>query len=72
MALNTQRTPDSVPVDENQVNTDVEVLVNAAKKKDEMPFIEILVNRSQPHVARVIDAYSRRHKSLSKVIKKTL
>ncbi|KAF6753329.1 hypothetical protein DFP72DRAFT_902759 [Ephemerocybe angulata] len=71
MALNTQRAPDSVPVDHTQVATDVEVLVNAVKKKDEMPFIEIFVNRSHPHLAAVITAYGLRHKSLSKIVKKT-
>ena len=45
---------------------------NAAKKKEEMPFIEIFVNRSHPHLAGVITAYGQRHKSLSKVIKRTL
>jgi len=72
MALNCQRPADSIPVDPTQVSTDVEVLVTAAKKKDEMPFIEIFVNRSHPHLAAVITQYSQRHKSLSKVIKKAL
>ncbi|TEB16534.1 Annexin, partial [Coprinellus micaceus] len=71
MALNTQRTPDSVPVDPNQVNADVDALGVAAKKKEEMPFIEIFVNRSQPHLAAVITTFGQRNKSLSKVIKRT-
>ncbi|KAF8971864.1 hypothetical protein BDZ97DRAFT_2025750 [Flammula alnicola] len=73
MALNTQKPVDSpyVGVDHTRVNADVETLHNAAKKRDEIPFFEILINRSDAHLAAVISAYSTRYKSLSKIIKKT-
>ncbi|TFK21260.1 Annexin [Coprinopsis marcescibilis] len=71
MALNTQRTPDTVPVDMAQVTADVERLIKAGKNKEEIHFIEIFVNRSQPHLATVITQYGQKHKSLSKVIKKS-
>ncbi|EAU92494.2 annexin A4 [Coprinopsis cinerea okayama7 len=70
MALNTQRTPDNVPIDHGQVSADVDRLITAGKNKDEMTFIEIFVNRSRPHLAAVITAYGQKHKSLSKVVKK--
>lgn len=71
MALNTQRAPDNIPVDSTQVNIDVAKLYQAVKTKEELPFIEIFVNRSHPHLASVITAYSKTHKkSLSKVVKK--
>lgn len=72
MALNMQRTPDSVPVDQKEVQKDVDNLKRAAAVAEEMPFIEVFINRSQPHLAQVISLYSQKHKSLSKVIKKTL
>lgn len=73
MALNTQRAPDNIPVDSTQVNIDVAKLYQAVKTKEELPFIEIFVNRSHPHLASVITAYSKTHKkSLSKVVKKQL
>ena len=53
-------------------DADVEALGVAAKKKEEMPFIEIFVNRSQPHLAAVITTFGQRNKSLSKVIKRSL
>jgi len=34
-----------------------------------MVFCDVLINRSQPHITAVIDAYKRKYKSLSKVIK---
>lgn len=71
MALNCQRAPDSVPVNQAQVILDVDRLVKAGKAKHEMPFIEIFVNSSRPHLASVITVYGQKHKSLSKVVKKT-
>jgi len=73
MALNTQKPVDSpyTPILADAVNADVEILHNASKKKDEIAFCEVLINRSDSHLATVIEGYSRRYKSLSKVIKKT-
>ncbi|KJA28323.1 hypothetical protein HYPSUDRAFT_33665 [Hypholoma sublateritium FD-334 SS-4] len=73
MALNTQK-PTSGPydiVDHSSVNADVETLHTASKKKEEIKFFEILINRSDQHLAAVITAFGQRYKSLSKVIKKT-
>ena len=36
MALNAQRPPDYLPVDDNQVAVDIENLYRASKKKDEV------------------------------------
>jgi len=71
MALNLQRAPDSMVVDRTQVSIDVDRLIDAAKGKEAGPFIEIFVLRNRPHLAAVITAYGQRHKSLSKVVKKT-
>jgi len=71
MALNGQRPPDHLPVDHAQVAADIETLHHASKKKEEVPFFEILINRSNPHIAAVVTGFSMQYKSLSKVIKKT-
>ncbi|KAF8174952.1 hypothetical protein BJ912DRAFT_989350 [Pholiota molesta] len=73
MALNTQKPMDSpyMQIDHTRVAADVEELHRASKKKEEPPFFEILINRSDQHIAAVITAFSLRYKSLSKVIKKT-
>lgn len=71
MALNAQRPPDTLPVDPKQVAVDVETLHSAAKKREEIPFCEVLINRSQPHLAAVISSFGYQYKSLSKVIKKS-
>ncbi|KAF9528103.1 hypothetical protein CPB83DRAFT_356481 [Crepidotus variabilis] len=73
MALNAQKPTDypGVMPDQTKVAQDVEILATAAKKRDEGPFFEVLVNRSDGHLASVITAYATRYKSLSKIIKKT-
>ncbi|PPQ81358.1 hypothetical protein CVT24_001147, partial [Panaeolus cyanescens] len=73
MALNTQKPLDDPygQVDQRKVLEDVETLATAAKKKDEIAFAEVLINRSDTHIRAVITMYSQRYKSLSKVIKKT-
>lgn len=71
MALNGQRPPDHLPVDRTEVEADIETLHHASKKKEEIPFFEILINRSNPHIAAVVTGFSMRYKSLSTVIKKT-
>ncbi|KAF8167211.1 hypothetical protein B0H34DRAFT_680827 [Crassisporium funariophilum] len=71
MALNAQRPPDHLPVDHAQVTADIEKLYTGSKKKDELAFCEVLINRSNPHIAAVITGFGQRYKSLSKVIKKT-
>ncbi|KJA28322.1 hypothetical protein HYPSUDRAFT_51172 [Hypholoma sublateritium FD-334 SS-4] len=73
MALNGQK-PENEPYNAtnySHVNSDVEELNAASKKKDDIPFFEILINRSDQHLAAVIAAFGARYKSLSKVIKKT-
>ncbi|EAU92495.2 hypothetical protein CC1G_00714 [Coprinopsis cinerea okayama7 len=71
MALSLQRAPDDLPVDRNQVMSDVETLAKAAKDKDDIPFIEVIVNRSRPHLAAVIETFAQTQlKSLSKAVKK--
>jgi len=70
MALKSQRPPDSAPVDRKQVSADVDKLVKAGKDKEEMPFIEVFVRSSRPHLAAVITACAQKNRSLSKVIKK--
>ncbi|EAU92492.1 hypothetical protein CC1G_00711 [Coprinopsis cinerea okayama7 len=71
MALNCQRTPDNVPVDQTQVLADVETLANACKKRQDLPFFEIFINRSRPHLTAVITAYDQSQpKTLSKAVKR--
>ena len=69
MALNAQRPPDHIPVDYSKVGVDIETLYQASKKKEEVcyftiviiivihvfqvPFFEILINRSNPYIAAV-------------------
>ena len=70
MALNTQRPPEDLPVDETQVGVDIENLYRSSKKNEEVcrtcvmnflrfhvclqsPFFEVLINRSNPHIAAV-------------------
>ncbi|KAF5373475.1 hypothetical protein D9615_009466 [Tricholomella constricta] len=72
MALTANRPPDSMPVSQEAVTRDVEALYKAGQGKigtDEMVFCDVLINRSQPHLAAVIEAYGRKYKSLTKVIK---
>ncbi|KAF8799887.1 Annexin [Phlegmacium glaucopus] len=71
MALNGQRPADHLPVDHAQVAADIETLHHASKKREEVPFFEVLINRSNPHIAAVVTGFATRYKSLSKVIKKT-
>jgi len=71
MALNGQRPLDHLPVNYTEVEADIETLHHASKKKEEVPFFEILINRSNPHIAAVVTGFSHRYKNLSKVIKKT-
>ncbi|KAF9565818.1 Annexin [Agrocybe pediades] len=79
MALHAQKPADSpsysyatgIGMDKEKVNSDVEALHHASKKKDEMVFCEILVNRSDAHLGAVAQAFELKYKSLSKVIKKT-
>ncbi|KDR85911.1 hypothetical protein GALMADRAFT_235066 [Galerina marginata CBS 339.88] len=73
MALNTQKPVDSpyAPIDQEKVVADIETLHNASKKRDEIAFCEVLINRSDSHLGAVITGYSTRYKSLSKIIKKT-
>ncbi|KAF9478913.1 Annexin [Pholiota conissans] len=73
MALNTQKPVDSPynPIDHARVAADVEELHKASKKKEEQPFFEILINRSDQHISAVIALFGTQYKSLSKVIKKT-
>jgi len=71
MALNGQRPLDHLPVDHNQVAADIKALHHASKKKEEVPFFEILINRSNPHIAAVVTGFATQYKSLSGVIKKT-
>ena len=55
MALHAQKPidfPNTMP-DHGKVAQDVETLATAAKKKDELPFFEVLVNRSDRHLAAV-------------------
>jgi len=70
MALNAQRPADNQYVDPAAVQADVATLKKAADKKDESGFVEVLVNRSTPHLQAVITSYGTSYKSLSKVIKK--
>jgi annexin A7/11 len=55
MALNTQKPVDSpyMQIDHTRVAADVEELHRASKKKEEPPFFEILINRSDQHIAAV-------------------
>jgi len=72
MALHAQK-PIDLPhtvADPTKVAEDIETLNTAAKKKNELPFFEILINRSDRHLAAVIQGFGQRYKSLSKVIKK--
>ncbi|PPR03114.1 hypothetical protein CVT24_012417 [Panaeolus cyanescens] len=58
-------------VDDKQVAKDVKDLYEAAKKKDETPFFEILFNRSDLHLRAIVLAFGEKHdKNLSKTIKK--
>ncbi|KAF9462254.1 hypothetical protein BDZ94DRAFT_1367942 [Collybia nuda] len=72
MALNANRPLDNMPVNQAEVARDVETLYRAGQAKlgtDEMAFCDILINRSQAHIAAVIGMYGNKHRSLSKVIK---
>ncbi|KIM35597.1 hypothetical protein M413DRAFT_449644 [Hebeloma cylindrosporum] len=71
MALNAQKAADTPYVDDAQVNQDVEALHRASKKKDAITFAEILINRSDTHIAAVIVKFNTKHRSISKVIKDT-
>lgn len=55
MALNTQKPLDDPygQVDQRKVLEDVESLATAAKKKDEIAFAEILINRTDTHIRAV-------------------
>jgi annexin A7/11 len=70
MALNTQKPANEPFIDYARVDADVETLNNAGKKRDEGPFFEILINRSNVHLGSVIERFGAKYKSLSKVIKK--
>ncbi|KAG7091610.1 hypothetical protein E1B28_010629 [Marasmius oreades] len=72
MILANNRPPDNAPVDHSQVERDVAILYKAAQGKigtDEIAFCEVIVNRSRPHLTALCDAYGRKYKSLTKVIK---
>jgi annexin A7/11 len=71
MALHTQKPENEPYLDYARVETDVDALNAASKKKDETPFFEILINRSNAHLGAVIEKYGSKYKSLSKIIKKT-
>ncbi|KAJ3496445.1 hypothetical protein NLJ89_g10485 [Agrocybe chaxingu] len=65
--------PPSTPydaVDQAKVTADIEALNYAAKKKDELVFFDIFVNRSDRHLSAVIGGFSTQYKSLSRVVKK--
>ncbi|KXN84969.1 Annexin A7 [Leucoagaricus sp. SymC.cos] len=74
MALMAQR-PQQLPgqVDYMQVEKDVDDLnahgLGKGTKFDEIFFCQVFVNRSDPHIAAMIDRYGQKYKSLSKVIK---
>ncbi|KNZ71678.1 Annexin A11 [Termitomyces sp. J132] len=75
MALSSDRSPDTTPVDYAHVARDVDVLYNAGEKRfgtDEMVFCEIFINRSPAHLRAVFDAYPKKYKkyrSFAKVIR---
>ncbi|KAG6829044.1 hypothetical protein H0H92_005875 [Tricholoma furcatifolium] len=56
MALNSDRPPDTTPVDYDRVARDVDALYNAGEKKigtDELVFCDVFINRTQPHITAV-------------------
>ncbi|KIK69997.1 hypothetical protein GYMLUDRAFT_213006 [Collybiopsis luxurians FD-317 M1] len=72
MILSANPPPDNVPVDYGQVERDVKALYQAGQGKigtDEIAFCDIIINRSKSHLAALCDAYGRKYKSLTKVIK---
>jgi len=72
MALGANKPDDAIPVNHANVDRDVEALYKAGQGKvgtDQVTFCEIIINRSHPHLVAVIDKYSRKYKSLTKIIK---
>ncbi|KAJ4467255.1 hypothetical protein J3R30DRAFT_3718159 [Lentinula aciculospora] len=72
MLLSASLPPDNSPVDFQQVQNDVKALYKAGQGKigtDEITFCDIIINRSKSHLAALCDAYGRKYKSLTKVIK---
>ncbi|KAJ3719908.1 hypothetical protein C8R42DRAFT_672136 [Lentinula raphanica] len=72
MLLSANPLPENYPVDHQLVEQDVKSLYKAGQGKigtDEITFCDIIINRSRPHLAALCDAYARKYKSLTKVIK---
>ncbi|KAK7458714.1 hypothetical protein VKT23_009713 [Stygiomarasmius scandens] len=72
MTLSSNRPPDNAPVDHALVEKDVKTLYDAGQGKigtDEIAFCDVLVNRSRPHLGVLCEAYEKKYKKLSKVIK---
>ncbi|KAJ4480339.1 hypothetical protein C8R41DRAFT_798870 [Lentinula lateritia] len=72
MMISSNPPPDNVAVNFQQVEHDVKALYKAGQGKigtDEITFCDIIINRSKPHLAALCDAYGRKYKSLTKVIK---
>jgi len=72
MILSSNTPPDNAPVDFQLVERDVHALYKAGQGKigtDEITFCDIIINRSKTHLAAICDAYGRKYKSLTKVIK---
>ncbi|KAG6828130.1 hypothetical protein H0H93_015055, partial [Arthromyces matolae] len=72
ITLNSQRPPDTTPLDYAKVDYDILALYQAGQAKvgtDEKVFFEILLTRSRPHLTAVVSGYGAKYRSLTKVIK---
>ncbi|KAF5380744.1 hypothetical protein D9757_007147 [Collybiopsis confluens] len=72
MMLSANPPPDHAPLDYKQIESDVKALYKAGQGKigtDEIAFCDIIINRSRTYLAALCDAYARKYKSLTKVIK---
>ncbi|KAF9011420.1 hypothetical protein BDQ17DRAFT_1346189 [Cyathus striatus] len=72
MALTCERPPPTDPVDVGKAKLDAIELHNAVTNGGEvncMKFFNVLINRSTPHISRVIAEYGSQYVSLSKTIK---
>ncbi|KAF5350342.1 hypothetical protein D9758_012797 [Tetrapyrgos nigripes] len=72
MSLSSHRVLENAPVDHALVEKDVKALYEAGQGKigtDEIAFCNVLVNRSRAHLGVLCEAYEKKYKKLTKIIK---